>query len=289
MKKGHAFLKRAGHWAFYRLSIRWPGPLARMTRELPLVAIEQVYSEAPPKNTRIPNIVYQTWVEPRLGRSHARALSAFRARNADFSFRFFDEVAMDDFMTAHFHGHEIYQIYNNARFGPMKADIWRYCVLYAHGGVYCDISRAIRRPLREFVDGDTWAVISFETHNPAQSKAGDGMANLLQFPGNRVINWALMSEPGHPLFERVIDGICSKYATYRGVLTADPKQAILEFTGPIHLSECLTEYVAAHGTGELTQAGVDFDGEAIIELPGSYVRYATRPAYILASDQVIVT
>ena len=50
------------------------------------------------------------------------------------------------------------------RFPASKVDVWRYCILYREGGVYCDIDSALAIPLRELLKDDPSEVISFENN-----------------------------------------------------------------------------------------------------------------------------
>lgn len=284
-----AFFKKASHWIFYRISIRQPKAVAWINRELPTRSISDLYTTVPHWERKIPNVLFQTWVKPALGRSHRNALAQFRQRNADFTFQFFSDADADRFMAEVFGEHPIYQVYKNGLFGPLRMDIWRYCMLYHFGGVYCDIGKALTKPLRELIPADASAVIAWEKRNVSPFPVSATAAAVLQYPGKRVINWVMMFAPRHPVMKHVIDGIVERFPTVRGVSMPEPKEAILKFTGPLWLTECI---LAAAETDELegvVQSGIEFDGSAEWELPGSYVRYIGRPAYILARNQPITS
>ena len=283
------FLKKAYHWIFYKVSIRQPKAIARLFLELPIRPIGYLYTSVPAWERRIPNTVFQTWITPSLGRSHRHALAQFRYRNADFTFRFFSDADADRFMAEAFGDDPIYEVYRSALFGPLKMDIWRYCMLYHFGGVYCDIGKALKVPIRDLITTDASAVIAWEKRNVSPFPVSAAAAAVLQHPNRRVINWAMMFAPRHPIMKRAIDGIVDRFPAVRGVCMLEPKEAILKFTGPLWLTECI---LAAAETGELdgvVQSGIEFHDTAEWELPGSYVRYIGRPAYILARNQPIVS
>src|SRR5271168_1901895 len=118
-----SFLTKAIHWLFYRISIRQPKLVALLAGELPIRPVSHLYTDVAPWQNKIPNVVYQTWIEASFGRSHRNALAAFRRRNAEFSFRFFSDADIDGFMAQQFGDHPIYDVYKNAQFGPLKTDI----------------------------------------------------------------------------------------------------------------------------------------------------------------------
>lgn len=268
-----------------RLRIRFPHMIARLTRQLPLRAVPGL--ERPPPAAPaglIPNMVYQTWRAPLFGRDHAAALQRFRDLNPDYGFAFYDEEGMDAYMAAHWGDHPIHAIFKAGRFGPLRTDIWRYCVLFDRGGVYCDIGKAAAVPLRELIPADADGVVTFEANAYVPENAPPAVLH----PDRVVVNYILMFAAGHPLLRRVIDRIVAKYPLYRGRAVPDPKHAILRFTGPHHLTECLHAEIAANGTGRLHQAEIDFGGRLLGVLPGAWVRYVDQDAYMLARDQAIV-
>jgi len=53
-----------------------------------------------------------------------------------YKYNFYDNDACDKFMKEEFS--DIYDVYNNLPKPVMKADMWRYCIIYKYGGVYAD-------------------------------------------------------------------------------------------------------------------------------------------------------
>ncbi len=145
------FLQQSRNWIMYRLRLRAPKFWARVEFELPLRPATKVYTEVPASGKVIPNVVYQTWTAPLFGRTHVKALERFRMINADYSFRFFSDADIAAYMEREFGQHPVYDVFKNACFGPLKTDIWRYCILYQRGGVYCDIGKSISMPLKQLI------------------------------------------------------------------------------------------------------------------------------------------
>jgi hypothetical protein len=282
-------ISRAHRAIGYGFRMRAPRLCALLSGELPLRTIPDLSVTRPPLNYAIPNIVYQTWRSPEFGRTHSRLLSEFRALNNDFSFQFFDDHQLaEDYMASAFRGHPILEIFKRSSFGPMKVDIWRYCILYERGGFYCDINKSALLPLRELVSPTASALISFERNNFPVGAQGRGTSEI-QHPGKVVSNWMFGFERGHPLLAEVIDGIVTKYPSYKGLVAQNPKMEILELTGPVHFTQCVHEFARTHGMSGIHQAGIDFNGRGIFDMLGSYVRYTQGPCYELARNEVIVT
>src|SRR5579871_2013773 len=240
--------------------VRFPKLLSTLTLQYPLKEVTGVYSEpgalAESGANTIPRVVYQTWGSREFGRTHRKWLGKFRSLNPDYQFVLYDDRSMDAFMNEHYSDHEILEVYRHAKLGPLRTDIWRYCILYNRGGFYCDINKFISTPFASLAGDGVNAVISYEAN---LYEGRQGAIDGIQMPENNAINWALGFSKQHPLLARVIDGIVRKYPQVKGVEFSDPRLATLRFTGPIHLTECLHDYARTVGVGsETRQVGVDF-------------------------------
>jgi mannosyltransferase OCH1-like enzyme len=269
--------------------IRYPGTMAALLGELPLQSGKPIYSvvnEDP--GQRIPNNVYQTWRVDRFGKTHLAELARFRAVNSEYSFHFYDQARMDEYMEDHFSGEGILDVYRRARYGPIKTDIWRYCILWERGGVYFDINKMVNIPLAQLIAPTDCGIISFE-QNSSPVQCPPGIRSQLLFSDRNVLNWGLMFAKGHPLLRAVIDGIVAKAPAYIGHEVVNVKNAILALTGPHHLTECFYGYVETSGVGYIKQAGIDFFGTGVTNVPGSFVRYIAMPSYALEARGVILS
>jgi mannosyltransferase OCH1-like enzyme len=227
---------------------------------------------------RIPNICYQTWVNDKFGRSHFTEIKRFRERNKDITFLLYDDEKLNRYMLQSWGKHPIYQIFLDANFGPMKADIFRYCILFEKGGYYFDISKGCDAPLRSMHDSHTEAFISFE-NNFHGWDIQDSIKKRLDSPENLIIQWGFGFIKGHPILKEVIDCIVENEANFRGKNFEVPKDAILDYTGPRSFTRAVHNSISSLRHETLTQAGVDFLGNGSYALKGSYVRYFTKRPY----------
>lgn len=263
----------------------------------PNVSIAPIYTEAPPLPRRIPNVVYQTWREPRLQRTHAQRIARFRQLNPDYSFRLYDDAAMAAYMRTHFGNHPICAVFDQIQIMAAKADIWRYCVLYREGGVYCDIDSALSIPVSSILETNPSEAIAFEA-NPCCDQMEPGAyadshqflrcpssaaQSLLQFPDHAVLNWFLCFEAGHPLLAEVIEVIVKNFEFYRTKAFHSGWKAVIHATGPLALTQATWRYLDRTGA-RLNQCGIDFYRTGIFKLKGSDKRFAVSPHYAKMSD-----
>lgn len=87
-------------------------------------------------NRIIPKIIHQTWFEP-LSKSKypnmSRLVESFR--QSGWEYKFWSDAEAQNFLSTHFPA-EVREAYDALRPGAFKADLFRYCVLLIHGGVY---------------------------------------------------------------------------------------------------------------------------------------------------------
>ncbi len=270
---------------------RYPGLAARLLGEYPLVEVQNQPATATGAASVIPAVVYQTWDTRLLGKTHAAALLAFRDLNPDLDFVLITKAERDNFMEQEFAGHPILDIYRKGQFGPLKVDIWRYCFIYKNGGIYFDINKCLKQPIRQQLPLDATAWISYETTLGELFPPQKAVA-WMQHPNNLLANWAFGFEAGHPMLAKTIDLICAYYPIFAGQAFTQPKNAIVKFTGPVMLTLAWHEYLKdindPAALDNINQADIDFNWQADTNMPRSWVRYAQVPAYTRAKNRSIV-
>ena len=164
----------------------------RRLSEYPLVTVYDQKASKPPKQ-RISPIVYQTWVDNKFGKTHARSLLNFRNINKNLSFKIFTNSMMEEYMQQKWGNKKIYNIFKNALIGPLKTDIFRYCILYDQGGYYFDISRACKIPLTKLHNKNSKFIITYEDTN-CFIPPNDKNVFLLKRPFSHILQWGLAFE-----------------------------------------------------------------------------------------------
>ncbi len=236
----------------------------------------------------IPNVCYQTWIDRSFGKTHFNEIQEFRNLNQDISWILFDEIAMNDYMQSNWGEHPIYDIFLASNFGPMKADIFRYCIVFDRGGYYFDVSKSCKNPLRSMHGQFDEAFISFEK-NICIIVPDKVSADKLDFPLNLIIQWGFGFSPKHPFLLRVIENICERAFLFRNVVFQSPKDAILSFTGPGMFTETFRNFAKHNDLSLVAQCDVDFMGTGVYALNGSYVRNIGRKHYTEFESQMILS
>jgi len=89
-------------------------------------------------NPIIPLKIFQTWHTKDLPPKMKERVEELKATNPRFEHYLFDDNDCREFIKEHFND-EVLNAYDRLIPGAYKADLWRYCILYIHGGIYMDI------------------------------------------------------------------------------------------------------------------------------------------------------
>ena len=90
------------------------------------------------KNGCIPLNLFQTWYTKDLPPAMKECVESLKSANPEFIYNLFDDEDCRNFILNNFDS-SVVEAFDNLIPGAYKADLWRYCVLYIHGGVYLDI------------------------------------------------------------------------------------------------------------------------------------------------------
>lgn len=109
-----------------------------------LLPVQRAAAANTSERAEVPRVVHQTYFsKARVPSKVARNFAAFAA---DYERRLYDDADVEAFLSKHFVP-GVLAAFRNLKYGAHKADLFRYAVLYVHGGVYLDIKTELVRPL----------------------------------------------------------------------------------------------------------------------------------------------
>ena len=152
-------------------------------------------------------------------------------------------------------GINVYAHYLTLRNGVERSDLWRYCVMYALGGVYTDADTYCNLAL------DTWInhhdlILGIEAFVHIDFAKTFGMQNVGATVGDTVIsvcNWSFASSPKNKFFGGLIKDIC-----LNPILND-----ILNNTGPGRITKHAVQYFAGHDLLQLDKRDI-VDNKSIL-------------------------
>ncbi len=118
-----------------------------------------------PEN-KIPKLLFQTWKDDNFSNEFNEIRNTWKNYNPEYSYYLFTDNDCDDFIKNNFNN-RIYDAYLKIIPGAYKSDLWRYCILYKYGGVYCDIDTLCLNKIDNFLDNNITFMIPIDLNqNP---------------------------------------------------------------------------------------------------------------------------
>lgn len=141
----------------------------------------------------IPLNIFQTWETKDLSPRLEFLTNLWKAHNPEFKYHLFDKDDREAFIKEHF-DKAVYTAYMRLIPGALKADLWRYCVLYVHGGVYIDIDTMCMNSLKTFLKN--YEFVSMVDLNILESEGRYNVCNMF-----------IACTPRHPIMRGCINRI----------------------------------------------------------------------------------
>lgn len=175
------------------------------------------------RKSNIPKVIYQTYktdvanIPIHLYTAHLTWIE----KNPDYTIIYMDDNQIDTFIKTHF-DEKVYSVFKALPVGVMKADFFRYAVIYINGGIYTDMDTECKQPAHEWIPNDVDAVINLENDD-------------------HLCQWTFAFSPKHPLLKHVIDTIVQQCLD-KGIDTTHPHY-IHETTGPAIWTRAIKDYL----------------------------------------------
>lgn len=157
----------------------------------------------------IPRTIWQTYKTQQLPARARECQQSWKAQT-DCEYHFLDDNQIKQFIRREMPP-RVFKVFEALPLGVMKADLWRYCVVYVKGGIYADIDSMALQPL------SAWNILP-------QHKFVFGLENDVHF-----CQWTFASVPGHPILKAVINLVVAECE--KGVDTSD-EHFVHHHTGP---------------------------------------------------------
>jgi len=206
------------------------------------------------KITKIPKVIHQTFSTINLPEEIKSIISENKKTCPDCIFKFYTDSDCDLFIKKKFKK-EVYDAYKkiNPIYGAMKADFFRYCVLYKEGGIYLDIKSSFLNNPFKYINEDDICILDIKRNS----------LEPWRFNKPTYEQWLLIFEKGHIYLSKMIDQmvyyINIKFEpTIDGIGRLNTKQKILHVTGP----DAFTKVIESEN--EILHRNLDYNQLAVI-------------------------
>jgi mannosyltransferase OCH1-like enzyme len=109
----------------------------------------------------IPRNIFQTHKSKKyvLGKPKVlNAILSWKKFQPFYDYYFYDDQDCENFMREKMKG-DIYKAYDRLPMAVMKADLWRYCIIYYYGGIYADTDTICRIPPHLFINDSLLTIV----------------------------------------------------------------------------------------------------------------------------------
>lgn len=162
---------------------------------------------------------------------------------SSYNLIFFNHNKRDQYMKKYWIDKEIYKIYSKAKFQQMKADIFRYCFLFDNGGYWLDIKSSIFFNISEFEVTKPEALLLLSPHNLEEKEISKELLPYTKSLNNRrLTNWFIGAKKDSLFINNLIENIVKESIDYKNKKFLEPKEAILNLTGPKQLTRTFLSY-----------------------------------------------
>lgn len=195
---------------------------------------------------KIPRIIWQTWKyprdDPRFERQLLQHSQSWIDLHHDYAYNLIPDEASDDLIKSLYESiPQVYDAFVSLPKAILKADFFRYLILFARGGIYSDVDTVPLKPANVWVSNnetiyndvnDAGLVIGIEA-DPDRDDWNVYYAKRVQF-----CQWTIQSKPGHPMLGELIANITEttlrkKHDGTLSIISGkDAGADIMNWTGP---------------------------------------------------------
>jgi len=241
------------------------------------------------KNFKIPLIVYQMWINNVFPKTLGKQIKNFRNLNPDVEFILMSHNEVNQYMLEFYKDHQIYKIFQKAKYYQIKADIFRYCILHERGGIWFDIKSSLKIPITQLFNCNSEAIISYEKNDINFNKNNNFKSSrIFQYPNKKILIWGLAFCKKNVILKNIIEAICLNYKNFKNKIFLNPKNAILDFTGTHLFTKIVKQEMMRNNFMKIQQLGIDFNSYGEYQMKGSSLRYYMRPDYSNDKNQIII-
>ncbi len=168
-------------------------------------------------SSRIPRRILQTWKTRVLSPRMREIAQSWELLNRGYVYGLYDDADCRRLIEVKF-GAQVLAAYDGIAAGAFKADLWRYCALYVHGGVYVDLDTLCIGPIDAVIDPTAELVVPVDLNN------------------RNLFNAFLGAIPRHPVMLACIHQIVKNVEN-------GMEQTGFDFSGPGLLGNCVADHL----------------------------------------------
>ncbi len=215
----------------------------------------------------IPKVIHQTYRSKILPLVLVDNINKIKAMNPEWQHRLYDDLDIENYLSKHFPWAVTYFKRINPVYGAVKADFFRYFLMYNEGGVYLDIKSSASKPLNDVINVSDRYLLSHWNNGPGEEFEGVGIYSETPLPRGEFQQWHIVAAPRHPFLKKTIERIRENFQKYDPYVDGVGARAVHRLSGPIAytlsilpLLELSSEYRVADSINDLGFMYTAFEG-----------------------------
>ena len=185
--------------------------------------IFQIYITPEKHNVEIPDIIKQK-------------KDKILFNNPGWTYKLYTNNDIESFIKENY-GDAVLSYYHriDPQYLAVKADLFRYLLLYKKGGVYHDLKIDFSIPFDQSLRNDDEYILSHWDNLPGDEHEGWGLFNdkFKNIPRGELLMGFLMSKPGHPFLKNIIIEVLRKIDAYNPHIHNIAWWGTMNTTGPV--------------------------------------------------------
>uniref|UniRef100_A0A7S3EAM1 Alpha 1,4-glycosyltransferase domain-containing protein n=1 Tax=Rhodosorus marinus TaxID=101924 RepID=A0A7S3EAM1_9RHOD len=169
--------------------------------------------------SNIPKVIWQTVKSHNVPDAAAEAGLSWSTLNPTWDRVVLDDAEVLEFVK-HLYNETEYQIFEDIPLGGVKAEFFRYMVIYQFGGVYADADTTTFKRIEDWIDPDCEFVVAPEDNDIFFCQR------------------AFAAAPRHPIFKRLVERIFERLS---GDVDYTDEHFVQEYTGPAAFTHSIRE------------------------------------------------
>jgi inositol phosphorylceramide mannosyltransferase catalytic subunit len=153
------------------------------------------------KNERIPRIIHQIWIqgEKHMPEEIKKYTETCKQMNPEFSYNMWDLEKIEQLIKVR-HGVKMLTLFKSLDKFAQKADMARYCIIYAYGGIYIDADTICKKSLLPLLNVDMFLSKDYWFYFQLIPKYLNGIFGAI---------------PNHPIFPMLLKEIHNRVITQK--------------------------------------------------------------------------